>query len=1129
MIFLNKPRLGGVFPVLRRIYVVMRLTALALVAFSLNISATVYSQKTKLSLDVTNQSIKEILFQIENQSEFRFIYESGKLNLDKKVSINEESQTVETILNRLFAKEGIEYEITENNLILINPVEKTARPDLQTAQQQKTQVTGTVTDANGEPIVGANVVEKGTTNGTITDIDGHYTLSGVSGKTLLVSYIGYISQEVAVKEGAPVNVKLLEDTQKLDEVVVVGYGTQKKINLTGAVASVKGDEIVKRPVVNASNMLQGLMAGVQVVQSTGQPGSSTDIKIRGMGTFSSAGSSPLVLIDGVEGDINKLDPNVIESVSVLKDAASASIYGSRAANGVILVKTKDGGTTDGKVEVAYNFNMGFHSPTKMIDLVTNSADYMEAFNTFRINNNYGVAVPAAMYPQEEIEKYRNATDRDLYPNYDWIGSLIKTAPTQMHSLSVSGGSKTRYNLSLGYFNEDGTMEGFGYKRYNGQLNVVSDVSKNLKIGGNVIFSKGDQQAEISGATNYFLCITSQAPTYKPTLADGSGRYTWRAYDFEMCNWNPYYKMKEETKRIDEYNFSGQAWADWKIIDGLHWNVKGATRYQSSKSKGFSAQNIYLLLYRDDTVKGYDNTSYLKIEDSETFYTNIHTYLDYSKTFGKHDVGAMVGYSNESNKYNYLMARRQNFATSQTPEINAGSPTGQTNGGYSEEWAMQSVFGRVNYAFDSRYLFEANLRYDGTSRMASGNRWGIFPSFSAGWRISEEGFMESSKSWLNNLKIRASWGKLGNQNIGIYPYQAMLTFTGNYPFDDANLQQGVAQTALNNENIKWETTTTTNVGIDATVFNRLSLTFEVYKKLTEDILRSAQVNSLVGMTAPTINDGSMKNVGFDLELKWQDRVENGVLKGLSYGAGLTLGGFKNTVVKFGSWEDGNQVMREEGRPWNTFYLLQVEGIFQSAEEVAAAPKQFGENTQPGMLRYKDVNNDGVIDNNDRVPMEDGVFPKCTYGFNLNAEYKGFDLYAFFQGVAGSKCYVTGWGIQPFNQGTAPTKDQLANSWTPENHSTKYVMIGDPCSYNHPSTYFLKDNSYLRLKTLQIGYSLPKGWLSKVGLSKVRLYLSGDNLLTFTNYDGLDPERPGTSTTYLAYPQNKVLSFGCNIIY
>lgn len=1105
---------------------IMKITGLFLfmLIFCLHAENT-NSQNVRVTIKQTNAELEDVLNVIEKQTDYLFVY-NKYVNVDRKVSVNLNKRPLEEVLKSLFAGTDIKY--TVDGAYIILSAQKEIPGDAPPVSQQSRRITGVVKDTNGETIIGANVIEKGSTNGTVTDIDGRFGLA-ISEKAIIqVSYIGYVAQEITVGNLTDLSIVLKEDFQNLEEVVIVGYGTQKKLNLTGAVATVKGDDIIKRPVINAANMLQGLMPGVQITQATGQPGSSASIQIRGKGTYSDAGSNPLVLIDGVEGDMNKLDPNVIESVSVLKDAASASIYGSRAANGVILVKTKDGGSRDGKIVVSYNFNYGIHSPTKMLDLVTNSADYMEAFNTFRVNNNYGIALPEAMYPQEEIDKYRNATDRTLYPNYDWIGNFIESAPTQMHNISISGGDKTRYNLSLGYFDEKGTMEAFQYKRYNGQLNIVSDVNNRLRIGGNVAFNKGDRKEELSGATNYFLCLTSQAPTYMPTLADGSGRYTWRAYEFEMCNWNPYYKLKEETKRIDEYNLSAQVWSDFEVIDGLHWHVKGATNYSTVQQSSFSAQNIYLLLYRDDAVRGYDNTSYLNKKDEHTFYTNLQTYLQYSKKIKKHDIGAMLGYSNEENRYNWLSGRRQNFSSPLTPEINAGSPAGQTNEGTSEAWAMQSVFGRVNYAFNDRYLFEANLRYDGTSRMASGNRWGVFPSFSAGWRISEEKFMEPAKSWLNNLKLRGSWGKLGNQNIGVYPYQAMLEFTGVYPFDNSNLSQGVAQTKLNNQHIKWETTTTTNVGVDVMVFNKLSVTFEVYKKLTENILRKAQVNALVGLDAPIINSGSMQNIGFDLDVKWQDRINDGVLKGFNYGAGLVLGSFKNKLVKFGTWEDGGRVMKEEGRPWETFYLLQADGIFQTKEEIDAAPKQFGENTQPGMLRYKDVNNDGVINNDDRVPMEKGVFPSCTYGFNLNAEWKGIDFYAFFQGVAGSKVYVTGWGIQPFQQGTAPTKDQLAKAWTPENKSNTHVMLGDPVSYSHPSTYLLQDNSYLRLKTLQVGYSLPQKWISKVGLNKIRVYFSGDNLLTFTDYEGLDPER-SASGTFLAYPQNKVISFGCNIIY
>jgi TonB-linked SusC/RagA family outer membrane protein len=995
-------------------------------------------------------------------------------------------------------------------------------------QQAKIRITGTVVDRTGEPVIGANIMEKGVaTNGTVTDADGEFALDVSQGATLVVSYIGYVMQEIVAGNRTNLQITLIEDTQALEEVVVVGYGTQKKINLTGSVASISGEAITKRPVINAVSMLQGLLPGVRVVQNNGQPGGNFTMQVHGYGTFSGAGVNPMVLIDGVEGDMASLDPNTIQSVSVLKDAASAAIYGSRAANGVILVTTKDGsGSPDGKLKVAYHYNYGIHSPIEMLDLVTNSVDYMTAWNTRIRNSNYGIDQPARQYPQEEIEKYRNATDRIQYPNFDWVDFIINPAPTQMHNLSVSGGKQTRYNFSLGYFDEKGTMEAFWYKRYNGQLNIVSDVSKRLKVGVSVNLKKGVKGEESSGQENYFLCVLAQPPTFMPTLPDGSGRYSWRAYPFEECNWNPYLMLKERPTTTDDYDVKAQAWSDFEIIDGLHWYLKGATNYRTSQFTAFSGTTFYEQIYRYPHGDGYQHTTGLTKRNNHTLYTNLYSYLDYNKRFGVHQVGAMFGYSNEENNYNEMSAYRREYSSPLTPELNAGAADGQTNSGTSNAWAMQSVFGRLNYSFRDRYLLEADVRYDGTSRLSPEKRWGVFPSFSAAWRISEERFMESTRNWLSNLKIRGSWGQLGNQNIGLYPYQAMLSFTGVYPFDNSTLSQGVAQTGLNNYNIRWETTTTTGLGLDVTLYNRLSLTLDVYRKLTTDILRGAQVNALVGLSAPTINNGSVQNTGYDLDIKYQNRVQSGILEGLTYDIGANFSGFKNKLVKFGTWEDGGSVMREEGRPWNTFYLLQVEGIFQSAEEVANSPKQYGENTQPGMLKFKDVNKDDKIDNNDRVPMEEGVFPDCMYGFTLNGAWKGFDLYGFFQGVAGSKVYVTGWGIQPFQQGSAPTKDQFKNSWTPENHSTKYVMLGDPVSYNHPSTYLLKDNSYFRLKTLQFGYSLPGNIIGKVGLSRLRVYFAGDNLLTFTKYEGLDPERGGNGR-YVSYPQSKVISFGCNI--
>lgn len=1084
-------------------------------------SVFAYAQQQQVKLTGSNLPLKSVFQQIEKQTDLSIDYRSQDVDDSRIVKQMPKATTVQQVMNQLLAGTDCVVTFSNGHIIIKKQVSNTT-------DQQSKLVKGTIVDATGMPVIGANVMVKGTTNGTITDMDGNFSLDVPVGATLVVTYIGFANQEVK-PTGGNLSITMKEDAEALDELVVVGYGTQKKVNLTGSVSSISGEDMIKRPVANASAMLQGLMPGVQVVQNNGQPGAGNiSMQIRGMGTFSDAGSNPLVLIDGVEGDMNDLDPNTIQSVSVLKDAASASIYGSRAANGVILVTTKDGSNANGKLTVSYNFNYGIQKPTKMLDVVTNSADYMELWNLYVRNYNYGVDIPARQYPQEDIEKYRSGTD-PLYPSFNWSDFIINSAPMQSHNINVSGGDKTKYNLSLGYLNQQGTMEAFYYKRYNAALNVVSDVNKRLKLGVNVKLKKGETGAPTSGSEGYFMNVLSQAPTFGPTLPDGSGRYTKSAYPFEDMRANPYYEWKEKKSKTDDYNVMAQAWFDYKILDGLHWHVKGAIDYSTSTGTSFvSEEGRYLYYYRSGEPVNISSSSLSKSK-GETFYKNLHTYLDYDKRFGVHSVGAMFGYNCEDNNYNTMSGSRRGYVSSFTPELDAGESDGQTNGGKSEEWAMQSLFGRVTYGFNDRYLLEFNMRYDGTSRLAPETRWGFFPSFSAAWRITEEKFMESTRSWLTNLKLRGSWGKLGNQNIGLYPYQALLGLGYNYAFDGENLSQGVMQSALNNYNIKWETTTTTNLGLDVSFFDRLSLTFEVYKRKTSDILREAQVNALVGLSAPTINDGVMQNTGYDLEVRWQDRVESGILEGLNYGVTLVASGFKNKLVKFGSREDGTYELREEGRPWNTFYLLEVEGIFQSEEEIANSPKQFGENTMPGMLKFKNTNGDDVIDNDDRVPIEDGVFPKCTYSFSVNAEYKGFDMYAFFQGVAGSKTYTSGWafGLQPFQNGCAPTKEQAAEAWTPENHSNTMPMIGDPVSFNHPNTYTLMNNSYLRLNTFQLGYSLPKNLISKVGLSRLRVYFSGDNLLTFTKYDGMDPEKAAGNNVYVQYPQNKVISFGCNV--
>ena len=1000
-------------------------------------------------------------------------------------------------------------------------------------------INGNVTAANN-PLGGVTVQVKGTSITSMTGENGSFTIEvPANAKFLIFSFVGMETQEVPLSGKTNFEIQLKTLDNYLNDVVVVGYGTEKKVDLTGSVSSVSGDILTKRPVTSAAETLQGLIPGVSVVNASGQPGEGyVNIKVRGLGTFSGAGSNPLVLIDGVPGDLGSLNPYSIASVAVLKDAASAAIYGSRAANGVILVTTKNGNTNAGKLKLDYNFNYGINTPTKMLDLVTNSVDYMKAWNTNIKNSNYGVDIPNKEYTQDDMDDYANATDKNLYPNFSWLDYLINPAPTMMHNLTLSGGGKTHFNLSLSGIDEKGTLAPYRYKNYNVQLSLVSEVSKKVKFGFNTILKDGNTYGNANWfsddleATNYFLCMLAQPPTYKPLVADGSGYYSWRAYPFEANNWNPYFMSKDVEGKNINYAVSGQAWADIEILNGLHWYSKLAVNYDNKKGKGFVAFNDNERLYRDPTVLGYGNISFLAESFTDNLYKNFYSYLSYEKQLAQHRFNFMLGFSSEDNQSSYITAYRSSFFSATTPELNAGSPSGQTNGGSSSEWALESYFGRMNYSFKGKYLAEVNVRADGTSRLAPGSRWGIFPSFSGGWRFTQEKFMDGI-SWLTNGKLRASWGVLGNQNIGTYPYQSLLSYAGVYPFNNSSLSQGVAQVALNNVNIKWETTKTSDIGIDLTLFNNLSISFDVYKKYTSDILRAAQVTGVVGLSAPIVNSGAMQNTGFDLDLQYRKGIKSGALMGLNLGGGLVVSSFKNKLVKFGVPQDNSFTIDKEGSPWNTFYLLQVEGIFQSQDEIDGSAKQFGENTQPGMLKFKDVSGpngkpDNVIDNYDRVPMTKGVFPAFTYGFNFSAEWKGFDLYGFLQGVSGSRVYVTGWGVQPFYQGTAPTKQQFAESWTPENHSNSMVQLGDPTDYNHPSTYLLKDNSYLRLKSLQLGYSLPEHLISKLYMKKLRFYCSADNLLTFSKYPGLDPERSG-SGDFVSYPQNKIISFGCNVTF
>ena len=1007
-------------------------------------------------------------------------------------------------------------------------------------QQQNLKVSGVVTDEAGEPLIGVSVLVKGTTLGNITDLNGRFSLDVPEGSILEISYIGYKTQSLKAQR-EPMNIVLKEDAQKLDEVVVVGFGTQKKVNLTGSVSAVTGDDISKRPVANAAILLQGQIPGLRVNQGLGQPGGEgTSFRIRGQGTFSSAGSDPLILINGVPGSMTNLDPSVIESVSVLKDAASAAIYGARAANGVILVTTKQGAVGD-KVHISYHGNVGLHTPTKLYDRVTNSVEYMELANLAWKNSGTG-----KQYTQDQINLYRNNVGDPQYPNFDWQDYMFRTAVVQTHNLSMAGSTeKTTYNVALNFVDQPGTMRGFKYRKYNATIDLTARITNFIKVGTYANLMYGETEQPRQGQNDAFLSTLSQAPTYMPWLPDdGTGirRWTSSAYSFESHNKNmPAIIGDNAMKRDNNFDINAQLWLEINLAKGLTWYTKGAARLQSNKSKDWRGSTTYTYDYHTgERSSELDKGGLgLSVGDGRRFYTNLYSYLKYDLSLvdNAHNFSLMVGYNQESEKYETLNAYRKDFAFD-LPVLNAGGTADWSNSGGEEEWAIQSLFGRFNYDFKERYLFEANMRYDGTSRISDENRWGVFPSFSVAWRATEEEFIKNlNLNWLNNFKLRGSWGQLGNQNIGLYPYQAMISGVDDYPFTKTSdgVIIGYQQTAYANRNIKWETTTITDIGFDLQVFDGLSVTFDWYKKTTDDILRSSQVSSLLGLSAPTVNNGSVENKGIEVALNYANMVKGGTFRGFRYNAGVYFDRSRNKLTEFGAEEIGSYSIKREGLPYDEYYMLECIGVFADQAEINASPKQFNDNTQPGDLKYRDISGpdgkpDGVIDNYDRRTFS-GRFPGFEYGINASATWKGFDLSLIGQGVADKKYYTTDWGVQPFMQGSSPNKDYIKHMWTEENpygakHPKLYWQDMGGGKNTRPNSYYLKDASFFRLKNVTLGYTLPRVWTEKANISKVRIYFSGDNLLTLTPYKGLDPERNGDGRDAI-YPQNRIYSFGLNV--
>jgi len=1012
---------------------------------------------------------------------------------------------------------------------------------------QQIAVTGRVFDSKNEPLLGVNVSVKGTNLGTVSDENGQFSITVPNENSVLVfEYIGYVNREQRVGSSRNLQITMNDDTKNLNEVVVVGYGTQKKVNLTGSVGTVSSDVLTSRPAPSTISLLQGRIPGLQIIQNSAQPGSeSNQILVRGQGTFTSSASNPLILIDGVEGDLSKLNPNLIESVSVLKDAASASIYGSRAANGVILVTTKNG--KEGRLNVDYSYSYSMQNPTVLQDRILNSVEYMELTNQAVLHSG---SPSTALYTDAQIAEWKAGQDPNSptynplqYPNCDWLDYLYKkNSPIQQHFLSINGGQNgTTYNFGVGMLDQKGIVIATDFQRYDMQMNLKTNLGNRVTFGSNISFSKGKRHdTAISGGTpldfnnteDQILSAYSRSPLQTPQLPDGSGRWTAAAYQGKGGNKNPIAVADNGGSIWDEYYVLGNANVKVNILPGLTAEVKGGVKYNQRVGKALTV-SIHAYSFFPDAngvypemaiYNGTANT--LTVRNEQDVQYTLYGLLNYSKSFDKmHNLNVMFGYDQENYLYNKLEGYR--VGGGMMWELDAFPTAGQTNTGSSYEWALQSLFGRLNYDYMGKYLFEANFRYDGSSRFPANSRWALFPSFSAGWRISEESFMKTD--WLSNLKLRASWGQLGNQSpLSYYPYQDVLNAT---LYNMGTVAQGWYLQKMVNSDIKWETTTVVDFGLDFGFWNnKLFGSVDWYNKTTTDILRSLQVPLHTGLNAPFVNDGDMQNRGWEINLGHENTIGN-----FHYGVSFNFDANRNKVLKFGTREidASNGYIRQEGLPYNSYFMYIFDGIYQNQAEIDALPPM-SPLTKPGDIKLKDLNGDGKITPDDRTVVS-GAYPKFNYGFNINASYENIDLSMFFQGVAGRKVYLHDWGVAPFRQASTPAV-YWRGAWTAENpnNSIPAIFYDAYVPDTYVSTFWLQDASYLRLKSMQLGYTMSQQVLRSIKLQNLiqnfRVYVSGDNMLTFTKmFQGIDPERVALNARGVIYPQSKIFSFGVKITF
>lgn len=1092
---------------------IMKLTLLLLITSVLSVfGSKSYSQNTRLSLDMKDVPIQTVLASIENQSEFFFLYSSKMIDVNQKVAINVTEEKINIILDNLLAGTDIKYIVKDRQILLVDK-----KTDDSLILQQQSTITGMVTDVStGGPMAGVNIQIKGTSVGVITDASGKYSITTTDpNATLVFSFIGYITQEVPVNSRTVIDISLSEELTGLEEVVVIGYGTQKKVNLTGSVSAVASKDIEKLSVTQTSQLLAGLVSGVTVTQSSGQPGKdNVNITIRGLGTFSGAGTGPLVLVDGLSSSLDLVNINDIANISVLKDAASASIYGTRAANGVILIETKKG--KSGEFKISYQGNIGLQKPTEIPQLV-DSWVYAEMYNEALTN-----AGGSPQYSAEEIEKFKSGEDPDYYPNTAHYNDLITSGSGVQtdHHLSFSGGSdKNAFMFSVGYLNQAGLVAETDYKRYNILLNVDSKIRDNLMLKVKLSGQSGKSNEPtavdknpalgVEGLLDYAIKIPN---TYAGKMSNG---YYGNQTGFTVEGWMD----SESFISNDVMDAVASIGLDWNITKSLKLSGIAGYNYGSGRYKFFRP-----VLVVDQFIT--QGPSELTDRKSVNALLTAQAFLNYDLSFQESTFHFLLGYSQEEYKGEYVQAFRDNFPNNSLYEINAGAASNQQTAGSASEWALRSFFGRINYDYKGKYLFEANARYDGSSRFPEDKRYGLFPSVSAGWRVSKENFFDVP--WIDDFKVRASWGELGNQNIGDYPYQQVLTLGLNAPFGvTEKLSSGTAATTVPNEEITWESTRVVDLGFDLTIFkSKLFLSVDYFDKLTSGILYNITASRVLGLTPSVQNAGVVSNKGIDLNLQHQNSLGE-----FSYNFAANFSYVKNEVKELANVTRDINSGLFVGYSLGSVYGYIADGLFVDQEEINGYAKQ-PRTAYPGDIKFVDTGGpegvpDGKVDADYDRSIIGNTFPKYNYGASLNTRYKNFDLLVQLQGIAGFQRIIGGYEGNAFYHGSNIQQWMVDGRWTKENPNPdaeypRLLVLGGGEQQFTNSTYILMNASYLRVSNLQLGFNFPESVTDKIKISDLRLYVGIKNPWTFDHFrEGWDPEMN------VGYPPIRYFNMGVNV--